>query len=245
MLQSGRYAPAAHPDGRKADALGDRIRPQAGMASAELEYEKRTLGSWIEMMPSRFMRRAVGSGQTPVRAWAVLVALVSIALYLLYLHPYAVGAFAIAITIRSWFTNVHYRKKFAHLAKSREGESICDFAKAFESRDTDTWVIRAVYEELQRGVEGFGVKLPIRPDDSLQEIFAVDPDALDFDIAPRIAERTGRDFSDLEANPLYGKITSAADMVRFFNRQPVTVPKHQLLERPAVAAQPLEAGSCN
>jgi hypothetical protein len=182
------------------------------------------------MIPSRFMRRAMNEEKAPISGWIMLATLVSIAIYLFYRHPYAVGGFAIAIIIRSWYTNVHHRNKFLGLAKLRESESICDFAKAFDARRIDTWVIRAVYEELQHAVEGFGVKLPIRPDDNLEETFAFDPDTLEWDIAPRIAQRTGRDFSDARGNPYYGKIVSAADLVRFFNLQPTTTPKEKLLE---------------
>ena len=32
----------------------------------------------------------------------------------------------------------------------RTRESICEFSRAFEVRETDTWVIRAVYEQLQQ-----------------------------------------------------------------------------------------------
>ncbi len=181
------------------------------------------------------MRRAMNERKAPILGWIVFATLASLAIYLFYRHPYAVGGFASAVMLRSWYTNVHYRKKFLRLANSRDSESICDFAKAFDARTIDTWVIRAVYEEIQHAVEGFGVKLPIRPDDNLQEIFAFDPDTLDFDIAPRIAQRTGRDFSDTKDNPYYGKIVSVADLVRFFNLQPTTTPKDQLLEgTPAV-----------
>jgi hypothetical protein len=32
---------------------------------------------------------------------------------------------------------------------SRAGEAICQFARSFDVRQTDTWVLRAVYEALQ------------------------------------------------------------------------------------------------
>ena len=35
------------------------------------------------------------------------------------------------------------------LAAEREGESICQFARDFEMRQTDAWIVRAVYEQLQ------------------------------------------------------------------------------------------------
>jgi hypothetical protein len=41
------------------------------------------------------------------------------------------------------------RRRLAGLAVGRPGESICTFARSFGRRAADTWVIRAVYEELQ------------------------------------------------------------------------------------------------
>ncbi|HEX5998235.1 MAG TPA: hypothetical protein VFZ16_02380 [Hyphomicrobiaceae bacterium] len=37
------------------------------------------------------------------------------------------------------------------IAKEREGESICRFARGFDCRKVDTRIIRAVYEEYSRG----------------------------------------------------------------------------------------------
>jgi hypothetical protein len=104
------------------------------------------------------------------------------------------------------------------LATSRTGESICEFARSFDCRVVDTWVIRAVYEELQSEVQL--AWLPIRANDVLVKDLHIDPDDLDMSLAPAIAARTGRSLESAETNPYSGKVLTASDLVLFFNGQP-------------------------
>jgi hypothetical protein len=47
----------------------------------------------------------------------------------------------------------------------------------------------------------------------------LDEDDLDLDLIEEIAQRTGRSMENFESNPYYGKVTTARDLVLFFNHQ--------------------------
>ncbi|HVX90748.1 MAG TPA: hypothetical protein VHC20_03920, partial [Candidatus Paceibacterota bacterium] len=91
--------------------------------------------------------------------------------------------------------------------------------RSFERRRVDTWVIRAVYEQLQSHL-GTEKPVPIRATDSLANDLLVDDEDLDMDIAEEILQRTGRSMKDTERNPYYGKVRTVADLVYFVNEQP-------------------------
>ncbi|EDX89816.1 hypothetical protein ADG881_1918 [Alcanivorax sp. DG881] len=47
----------------------------------------------------------------------------------------------------------------------------------------------------------------------------LDQDDLDLDLVEEIAQRTSRSFDGYESNPYYGKVTTARNLVLFFNHQ--------------------------
>src|SRR5579862_4102969 len=51
-----------------------------------------------------------------------------------------------------WLLGVKHRRQMRAWALDRTGDSICTFVREFDVRRTDTWVLRAVYEELSRYV---------------------------------------------------------------------------------------------
>jgi hypothetical protein len=99
------------------------------------------------------------------------------------------------------------------IAKEREGESICQFARGFDCRTVDTWIIRAVYEQ-------YSGRFPLRPSDRLEEDLGIDGEDLLFD-ARDIAQRTGRSLDECESNPMFGNVKTLRDMVMFFHHQPL------------------------
>lgn len=110
------------------------------------------------------------------------------------------------------------RRRFRSLAVGREGESICTFARSFDYRSTDTWIIRAVYEGMRVYIpQGF----PLRGSDRLDEDLRIDPDDLD-DLAVEIGLRAGRSSAGYEANPMFGRVRTLSDFVHFFMHQPRT-----------------------
>ena len=107
---------------------------------------------------------------------------------------------------------------FSALRKDREGLSICEFAKEFDPKTVDTWIIRAVYEQVQAALPTKHV-VPIKASDSLFDTLMLDEDDLDLDLNEEISQRTGRNLEGYEANPYYGKVTTVRDLVMFFNHQ--------------------------
>lgn len=112
------------------------------------------------------------------------------------------------------------KRQLRMLASQRPGESICEFARSFDPRVIDTWVIRAVYEQLQANVASSLPNFPLRAADRLSRPLIFDQDDLDMAIVPEIAERTGRSLDGLEANPYFGRVQTVHDLVLFFNAQP-------------------------
>ena len=94
---------------------------------------------------------------------------------------------------------------------ARKEDSICSFARQLNCREIDTWIVRAVYEQLH---DYFSY--PPRLGDRLDEI---DPEDLD-DIAIDIAKRIGRPLTNVENNPYCGKVKTVEDLILFFTQQP-------------------------
>lgn len=97
-------------------------------------------------------------------------------------------------------------------AESRRGESICGFARSFDRRVIDPWIIRGVYEE-------FSYLYPVRASDRFWDDLGVDEEDLD-DSLLDIAERIGRSLDDAEANPMWAKVVTVGDLVLFLQGQP-------------------------
>ena len=97
------------------------------------------------------------------------------------------------------------------VARARAGQSICDFARAFDCRNIDTWIIRAVYEE-------FSGQFPVRASDDLKHDLRIAGDDLDY-IGVRLAQRTGRSLERSEDNPMFGNVRTLRDLVMFLDHQ--------------------------
>jgi hypothetical protein len=100
------------------------------------------------------------------------------------------------------------------LAAERASESVCTFARSFDCRETDTWIVRAVWEEV-----GGLFRFPIRRDDRFEEDLRIDSEDLD-NLAEAVAQRTGRPLVGYEKNPLFGQVKTVGDLVSFFLHQP-------------------------
>lgn len=111
-------------------------------------------------------------------------------------------------------------RRLLALASQREGQSICEFARDFEARAVDTWVIRAVYEQLQGQLKHVHPSFPVRADDRLKQDLFLDDDDLDIDLAQEVEMRTGRTLDSSATNPYFGKVETVRDFVHFFQNQP-------------------------
>jgi hypothetical protein len=144
--------------------------------------------------------------------WLLLAAIAAVGAWLLYANAplrWALGGFCVLLAIGSFFG----RRYFERLKEERKNESICTFARSLPARKHDTWVVRAVYEELTRLV-----RVPVRPADDLSRDLRLHPDDRD-DAAFVIAQRAGRSMDDPQKNPLFDRVRTVADMVEFFEHQ--------------------------
>ena len=151
--------------------------------------------------------------------WVLLGALVVAYGYGLWSKPLWVGGFTLLVAAVTIVESIRIKRHWMRLAATRPGESLCTFARALEVRSTDTWIIRAVYEQLQDHLKGEYPSFPLRPTDRLKEDLMLDPDDLDFEIAGEISERTGRTLAEARQNPYYDRVTTVADLVGFFCAQ--------------------------
>jgi hypothetical protein len=121
--------------------------------------------------------------------------------------PWAAG---LAALLSYCMANGHYWCK--RMRAERAADSICTFARSFPRREVDTWVIRAVWDQLD-------LRFPVRAEDRLTDDLGMDDVDLDFDMAG-VADRCGRSLATPERNPWYGKVETVGDLVRFVAAQP-------------------------
>jgi len=138
--------------------------------------------------------------------------------YWFFQQPYVVAVLLAVLGVLVWIQFVWDKRTRRQLVASRQDESICDFARSFD-RQTDTWLIRAVYEEVSRYPSVDGRTIPVRRQDLCEKDLGIDPEDLD-DIAKDVAFRARRSLEDCDKNPLYGKVQTVGDMVTFLEYQP-------------------------
>jgi len=150
-----------------------------------------------------------------------LIGFIAVALAVVLFQPWylvVIAGIALLIIVWSAIEQPKVEKHFINLSKDRTGLSICEFARAFDPKIVDTWIIRAVYEQLQAALPTKQL-VPIKASDTLVETLLLDEDDLELDLVEEIAQRTGRSLEGYENNPYYGKVTTAQNLVLFFNNQ--------------------------
>ena len=145
--------------------------------------------------------------------WIILSAIAAAMLALLYAEPWLV-IFLGLILLFIYIAGIPESRRLDRLAKSRENDSLCTFVRQFDYRNTDTWILRAVYEEIIEYV-GF----PIHANDNLLNQLRIDHEDLD-DAVSDIAKRTGRSMNETNANPYYNRVETVGDLVAFLEHQP-------------------------
>ena len=184
----------------------------------------------VRRPPSRLMPK-LPVARTGVIGWAVLLVL---GLYVAWLvsEGFRINPIATWVAIGVVAAFMHFSTKSSRalpgklkeLAEKRSGESICEFARQFNTRDVDPWVIRAVYEQLQDHLSPMQENFPVKADDRLMGDLICDPDDLDMDIVVQVSKRTGRSLENPKNNPFYERVHTAGDLVYFFNAQPLNKP---------------------
>ena len=167
--------------------------------------------------PSRRMPAAPGR-KAKWWAWPFLGAVVAGIAYWFYRQPYLVGVLFAGLGVFVWIQMLWEARLRRHLALSRRDESICNFARSFE-RGTDTWIVRAAYEEVCRFIAVDRRPIPVHRDDRCEQDLRVDPEDLD-DLARDIAFRARRSMAGCDQNPLYGKVKTVGDIVAFLGHRP-------------------------
>lgn len=160
------------------------------------------------------------SPQQRVLPWLAMLACLAAAAVVCIQHPVEAGTIAIVMVLWVAWSIRRERARLHAIAATRPGESICGFARSFDLRRTDPLVVRAVHERLQLALANSQPAFPVRASDRLEQDLGLDADDLDMDIAPALAQRTGRSLANTAANPFYGKVTTVSDLVCFFNHQP-------------------------
>ena len=167
---------------------------------------------------SRFMPPVAARPPLGWPARCMLAVFAAALLGALWVHPFAVGGSALVLGGVVAALGRREALRLARLAQSRAGESICQFARSIDCRRVDTWVVRAVYEELQRSLPG-KVAVPLRVTDHLQRDLGLDADDLDF-LIEGLAQRAQRCLAHTSGNPLFGKVATVGDLVEFLQAQP-------------------------
>lgn len=167
--------------------------------------------------PSRLMPKFVRRRQW--LAWVALGIVALVPAYLLLEHPIGTVAVIGGLALLTVVEHYRYKARLKRIALARQGESICEFARSFERWQVDTWVVRAVYEQLQEYLGG-SPPVPIRATDRLKEDLPIDMEDVEMDLAVQIAQRTGRTLTNAMSNPYYNRVKTVEDLVLFFNAQP-------------------------
>lgn len=155
--------------------------------------------------------------------WLVLASgLIAAAVYLAVLHPIPVAAFVACIGYLAHRELQQAQARRLAVAGSRGNEGICEFARSFDCRAVDTWIVRAVFEELQEEL-GQVQPFPLRATDRFVEELHIDLEELEMTHVPAIAARTGRSLERCKSNPYWGQVCTVSDLVHFFNEQPMQV----------------------
>ncbi len=168
----------------------------------------------IMILPSRSMPPP-SEPKASFWAWLAITVFIAGYAYLYLRHPAARWIIGGAVLFGA-VVSIFAHRRFKRLKEERKEESICTFARALPARDHDTWVVRAVYEELA-GM----VPVPLRPLDLLDKDLGID--GLDLEDAAReISHRCGRSLIDTKKNPMWDRVKTVADVVLFFENQPRT-----------------------
>ena len=172
-------------------------------------------------MPSRFMPKYERASFTAkdIVFLSLFLGLVFLALaYTIWKLP-LVLAFFVVLAMLGIYANWRENRRLKSLAAERPNEGICTFSRSFDRKRIDTWIIRAVYEELQFSLDYSKGTCPLTASDRFEEDLKIESEDLE-DLVDIIAQRTGRSLENPENNPYYDKVSTVKDLVLFINYQP-------------------------
>ncbi|MCX6950857.1 MAG: hypothetical protein NTV51_01525 [Verrucomicrobia bacterium] len=163
-------------------------------------------------MPSTKLGRQLG-GLGLFVFWSVVFGFLGVCLWFAFTCPPAAWVLGPCIITYTVLARRSLRD-WKRLQEERKRETIGTFARALPARAHDTWVVRAVYEELSRNR-----RVSVRPSDRLVKDLELHWD--EFDIClEEIGRRARRSLADTKKNPLRGRLVTVADVVTFVEHQP-------------------------
>lgn len=167
--------------------------------------------------PSRNMPKL--TSKLPLLGWAVIALFGVMIVYTIAAGfksaPIVTLIIACGVATFCFSSRANYKSYLSRMKAERAGESIGTFARSFDLKTIDTWVVRAVYEELQFYVPD----APLRKADSILDL-RLDYEDLEMEVIPNISKRTGRSLKNYESNPHFGEVKTVEGLVLFFNAQP-------------------------
>lgn len=171
---------------------------------------------------SRWMP-ALPACKTPWWGWIVWVLVVAAVVNLIYQVPWILLVAIAAVPLGKW-SEAKAARRLRAWALQRSHRSICTFAREFDFRRTDAWILRAVYEEISRYLAVDGRPVPVGADERWAEDLQIDPEDLE-DLLSDIAFRAGRTLENAAENPFLQKMETIRDLVNFLEWQPRTLPR--------------------
>ncbi len=178
-------------------------------------------------IPSRFMPKYRPEiVKFTWREWIFFILFLFIIGFMFWAKPFALLA-VIFVFAFGYILNIIDDKKLQKIALKRKNYNIGDFAKSFDLKNTDTWIIRAVYEELQ---DCLSIKnFPIFADDNITKLFHIDGEEID-ELLEIVAQRTGRSLENLEQNPYFNTEPTARNIVLLLNKQKIIETKEERIK---------------
>ena len=151
--------------------------------------------------------------------WSLLAAIAGGWCWAFYRHPLVTAGGTITLVALLFLELRSSHRYFQRLTNARVGESICTFARA-APREVDTWIVRAVYEQVQENLGSGKIHVPVRWEDNFSTDLKVADDLELVELAEEISQRTGLSADGNEENPYYGKVHTVGDLVMYFHHQP-------------------------
>lgn len=168
---------------------------------------------------SRHMPKFIRRSPTGA-VWCIAAFLLASMAVVAITHPVVFGGAMAGIFLFVRWQTVRNRRHLRALATLRQGQSICEFARDFSLRDVDSWVVRAVYEQVQGCLRHAHPSFPLRAEDRLAEDLLIDDEEVEMTIAQEVAARAGRSLDSGATNPYFGRVGTVRDLVMFFQHQP-------------------------
>ena len=104
-------------------------------------------------------------------------------------------------------------------SKERGEANICEFARSFDYRNTDTKVIRTVWNYISKEMLCVkGRPFHVRADDHLENDLQIDTEDLE-DFLTDTSKKLNISIEQTEQNPYYDKVETVADLVHFIDHQ--------------------------